>query len=74
MGESYMIRKIYFDWHEGNKDISGDNSFGQITYVNEFDEIIDVHNLGNISEEDFYKCFLFQKEYAVGIYSEYGEI
>ena len=55
-----MIKNIYFDWYSGDEH---NDSFGQITYHDEYDVKLDVHNIDKISKEDFYQMYVLQKKY-----------
>ena len=67
-----MIRKIYFDWHKGTNEL--DKSFGQITFVDEYDEKLDVHNFDNVTEGEFKMMYYLYDECTKNIYVEYGRM
>lgn len=55
-----MIKNIYYDWYDGD---DYNDAFGQITYHDEYDMKIDVHNIDNIDKESFYQMYVLQKEH-----------
>lgn len=55
-----MIKNIYYDWYDGDEN---NDTFGQITYHDEYDVKLDVHNIDNIDKESFYQMYVLQKEY-----------
>ena len=67
-----MIKKIYFDWYKENE---YNQSFGQITYVDKYDEKIAVHNFDNINKKQFKSIFkAYKMNNEKDIYVEYKEM